>query len=135
MAKNYYYIDGNVSAGQSTLLAIENESASFGIGATTDLETEQLTVTTLKVGTAITANSGIITANSLDISETITTNSLNISGVTTTFISGITTVGLGSTSNPPYNAQMSFELTSNTNLRIKVRGTDGVLRSGNITLS
>jgi len=124
MAKNYYYIDGNVSAGQSTLLAIENESASFGIGATTDLETEQLTVTTLKVGTAITANSGIITANSL-----------NISGVTTTFISGITTVGLGSTSNPPYNAQMSFELTSNTNLRIKVRGTDGVLRSGNITLS
>jgi len=124
MAKNYYYIDGNVSAGQSTLLAIENESASFGIGATTDLETEQLTVTTLKVGTAITANSGIITANSLDIS-----------GVTTTFISGITTVGLGSTSNPPYNAQMSFELTSNTNLRIKVRGTDGVLRSGNITLS
>ena len=124
MAKNYYYIDGNVSAGQSTLLAIENESASFGIGATTDLETEQLTVTTLKVGTAVTVNSGIITANSL-----------NISGVTTTFISGITTVGLGSTSNPPYNAQMSFELTSNTNLRIKVRGTDGVLRSGNITLS
>ena len=30
---------------------------------------------------------------------------------------------------------MSFELTSNTNLRIKVKGTDGTLRSGNITLS
>jgi hypothetical protein len=30
---------------------------------------------------------------------------------------------------------MSFELTSNTNLRIKVKGTDGVLRSGNIILS
>lgn len=134
MAKNYYYIDGNVSAGQSTLLAIENESASFGIGATTDLETETLTVTTLKVGTAVTINSGIVTANSIN-SDSVSTDLISISGLTTTFISGITTVGLGTTSNPPYNAQMSFELTSNTNLRIKVRGSDGVLRSANITLS
>jgi len=50
-------------------------------------------------------------------------------------ISGITTVGLGTTSTPPSNSQLSFELTSNTNLTIKVRGTDGVLRSANITLS
>ena len=50
-------------------------------------------------------------------------------------ISGIATVGLGSTSSPSINSTMSFELTSNTNLRIKVRGTDGTLRSGNITLS
>ena len=134
MAKNYYYIDGNVSAGQSTLLAIENESASFGIGATTDLETEQLTVTTLKVGTAVTINSGIVTANSIN-SDSVSADLISISGLTTTFISGITTVGLGTTSNPPYNAQMSFELTSNTNLRIRVRGTDGVLRMANITLS
>lgn len=134
MAKNYYYIDGNVSAGQSTLLAIENESTSFGIGATTDLETETLTVTTLKVGTAVTINSGIVTANSIN-SDSVSTDLISISGLTTTFISGITTVGLGTTSNPPYNAQMSFELTSNTNLRIKVRGSDGVLRSANITLS
>ena len=56
---------------------------------------------------------------------------MNVDGKT----SGITTVGLGTTSNPPYNAQMSFELTSNTNLRIRVRGTDGVLRMANITLS
>jgi hypothetical protein len=50
-------------------------------------------------------------------------------------VSGIATVGLGATSTPPNNSQMSFELTSNTNLRIKVRGTDGVLRSANITLA
>lgn len=50
-------------------------------------------------------------------------------------ISGIATVGLGSTSSPSINSTMSFELTSNTNLRIKVRGTDGTLRSGDITLS
>ena len=65
----------------------------------------------------------------------VTATSLSVSGVTTTFISGITTVGLGTTSTPPYNGQMSFELTSDTNLRIKVRGSDGVLRSANITLS
>ena len=50
-------------------------------------------------------------------------------------ISGITTIGLANTSTPPNNSQMSFELTSNTNLRFKVRGSDGVLRSGNITLA
>lgn len=33
------------------------------------------------------------------------------------------------------NGQMVFTLTSNTNLRISVRGTDGVLRTANITLS
>ena len=50
-------------------------------------------------------------------------------------IAGITTVGLGSTSTPPSNSQLSFELTSNTNLRVKVRGSDGVIRTANITLS
>lgn len=52
-----------------------------------------------------------------------------------TVFTGITTVGLGSTSTPPNNSQMSFELTSNTNLRIKVKGNDGILRTANITLA
>jgi len=58
-------------------------------------------------------------------------------GLTTTdnITVGIITVGLGTTSTPTNNSQLSFELTSNTNLRFKVRGTDGVLRTGNITLS
>jgi len=50
-------------------------------------------------------------------------------------ITGIATVGLAATSTPPSNSQLSFELTSDTNLRIKVRGNDGVLRSANITLA
>ena len=33
------------------------------------------------------------------------------------------------------NSQMVFNLTSNTNLRISVRGTDGVTRTANITLA
>lgn len=58
---------------------------------------------------------------------------LRVSG--NSLITGISTVGIGSTSTPPNNSQLSFELISNTQLRIKVRGTDGVLRSANITLS
>ena len=49
-------------------------------------------------------------------------------------LTGITTIGLGVTSSPS-NSQLSFELTSNTNLRIRVRGTDGVIRTADITLS
>ena len=61
--------------------------------------------------------------------------SLVVSGISTlSVVSAGVTVGLGTTSSPS-NSQLSFELTSNTNLSIKVRGSDGVLRSGNITLS
>ena len=64
-----------------------------------------------------------------------TTPTSKLSVVGDSLFTGIATVGLGTTSTPPSNSQMSFELTSNTNLRVKVRGTDGVLRSGNITLT
>ena len=50
-------------------------------------------------------------------------------------ISGIATVGLGSTSSPSINSTMSFELTDNTTLTVRVKGTDGVVRTGIITLS
>jgi hypothetical protein len=33
------------------------------------------------------------------------------------------------------NGQMVFNLTSNTNLRVSVRGSDGVTRTANITLA
>ena len=67
------------------------------------------------------------------IGTTTPTSKFHVVG--NTIITGITTLGLGNTSSPSVNSTMSFELTSNTNLRIKVRGTDGTLRSGNITLS
>ena len=50
-------------------------------------------------------------------------------------ITGIATIGLGSTSTPPGNSQLSFELTSNTNLRIKVKDATGTLRIADITLT
>ena len=48
---------------------------------------------------------------------------------------GFTTIGLANTSVPVNNSQLSFELISDTLLRIKVRGTDGILRSADITLT
>ena len=50
-------------------------------------------------------------------------------------ITGITTVGLTPTTNPTLNSSFSFELTSNTTLTIRVKGTDGTVRTGTVTLS
>lgn len=66
------------------------------------------------------------------IGTTLPTSKIHVVG--DALITGITTVGLGTTS-APSNSQLSFELISNTQLRIKVRGTDGVLRSADITLA
>ncbi len=67
------------------------------------------------------------------IGTTNPTSALHVFG--TSLITGVTTVGLGTTSSPPNNSQLSFELVTNTQFRIKVRGTDGILRSADITLS
>jgi hypothetical protein len=71
------------------------------------------------------------------ISTDIICNNISAGIVTVTNlrVSGIATVGLGTTSDLTTNSTLSFELTSNTNLRIRVRGTDGVIRSANLTLS
>jgi hypothetical protein len=76
---------------------------------------------------------GAYVSGNIGIGTTNPTSKLHVIG--TALITGITTVGLGSTSTPPSNSQLSFELTTNTNLVIKVRGTDGLLRSANITLA
>jgi hypothetical protein len=80
----------------------------------------------------INANVGVITAIS-GITTITPTTELNVNGGLV--VSGISTVGLGTTSNLTTNSTLSFELTSNTNLRIRVRGSDGVIRSANLTLS
>ena len=36
---------------------------------------------------------------------------------------------------PTNNGDMAFELTSNTTLKIKVKGSDGVVRSASLTLA
>lgn len=58
----------------------------------------------------------------------------NLHVVGDSLITGITTIGLGTTSSPD-NSQLTFELANNTTLRIRVRGTDGVVRTGIVTLA
>jgi len=103
MAKRFYFIDDSVTAGQNTVTAIENEAATFGIGATTTLEPDNLGVgNSLTVGVGVTVQGGIVTATGGFISGISTFNQL---GVSTTPIHitlegnilSFTAVGIGST--------------------------------------
>ena len=80
----------------------------------------------------ITASVGVITAIS-GITTITPVTELNINGGLV--VSGVSTIGIASTSSLTVNSTLSFELISNTNLRIRVRGTDGVTRVGIVTLS
>jgi len=74
-----------------------------------------------------------ITTDKVGIGTTTPTSKLHVVG--NTLITGITTIGLANTSTPPNSSQMSFELTSDTNLRIKVRDSQGNLKTADITLA
>lgn len=49
--------------------------------------------------------------------------------------SGITTFKLASVTSPTQNSQLSFELTNNTTLTVRVKGNDGTVRTATIALS
>ena len=132
---------GTITIDQSAsghILNIATGANASGVGKTVNIATGgasgSRTLITVGSATAGAASTVFIPSpTSLGIGITNPTSPLHVVG--TALITGITTVGLGTTSTPPSNSQMSFELTSNTNLVIKVRGTDGVLRSANITLA
>ena len=67
------------------------------------------------------------------IDNTAGSANLSISGSLN--VSGISTFKVASSPTLTTNSTLSFELTSNTNLRVYARGTDGVTRSANLTLS
>jgi hypothetical protein len=69
----------------------------------------------------------------LGIGTPTPTTKLHVIG--NSIITGVSTVGLSSTSTPTSNSSFSFELTNNTTLTVRVRGTDGVVRTGIITLA
>ena len=50
-------------------------------------------------------------------------------------VSGISTFKVASSPSLTVNSTLSFQLTSNTNLTVYARGTDGIVRSGNIALT
>lgn len=55
--------------------------------------------------------------------------------IDTLTVTGVSTLGLSTVATAPSNETISFELSSDTNLRIRVRGSDGTLRTADITLS
>jgi hypothetical protein len=139
MIRYHTFIDSSTEIGQTTIDGILQNGSEFGVGISSEITIDNLNVfSSVGIGTTI-------PQSELDVSGTITTQS--ISGITTItpvtelnvngglVVSGVSTVGLGTTSNLTQNSTLSFELTSNTNLRIRVRGTDGVIRSANLTLS
>jgi hypothetical protein len=116
---------------QEKLHVIGNTIITGTVGVGTTSPQEKLDI----VGNTLITGNARVTSVGSTVGEHITIRHYRNNIVGNTIITGITTIGLGSTSSPSVNSTMSFELTSNTNLRIKVRGTDGTLRSGNITLS
>lgn len=94
-----------------------------GIGVNTNTTpTNQLEVFG---GTYISGNVGVATLNAK--------TKLHVVG--DTIITGISTIGLSTVATVPERGQLSFELQSDTQLRIRVRGIDGVLRSATINLA
>ena len=80
-----------------------------------------------------TGDAGIVTVGTYTSISDPTYDNLTASPNLT--VTGVTTLGLSTVATAPDNESISFELSSNTNLRVRVRGSDGVLRTGNITLS
>jgi hypothetical protein len=88
--------------------------------------------------------SNLVVSENVGIGTTIPQHDLDVNGsincqnLTITqglIVSGVSTVGLASTSNLIEDSTLTFELVDDTTLAIKVRGTDGVIRSANILLS
>ena len=148
-------VNGGIGA---TTLVVSGVSTFSGVTTSTEsLFANRLSVSGVSTFSGVTTSTQSLFANRLSVSgvstfsgvttstSTIFSNQLSVSGVSTFYssvgfntnvsISGIATIGLGVTSSPPNNSQMSFELLSNTRLRIKVKGTDGQFRMVDLTLS
>ena len=122
-------------AGQRNVQTILNvtSSGNIGIGTTRPLQILQIGNTNAS-GISTDTNVLVVTSTgSVGLGTTNPRQKLDVIGNAN--ITGVTTVGLGSTSSPTLNSTMSFELTNNTTLTVRVRGTDGVVRTGIVSLT
>jgi hypothetical protein len=119
---------GNVAIGDGDLFRIDAYSFPF-IGS---FPTISKSLRVDKFGTIELNRNVVQISGNLGIGTLTPRSKLDVVG--TANISGVATMGLGATSNPTNNSTMSFELTNNTTLTVRVRGTDGVVRTGIVTL-
>jgi hypothetical protein len=115
-----------------------NDGSAFSASITkrlvTDSETQTLTNKTFVA--PVLGDATATTVNKLTITAPITSATLTIAdGKTLRANTGVYFDSQGSTTSLSNNFDVAFELTSDTNLRIRVRGSDGVTRSANITLA
>jgi hypothetical protein len=122
---------GVIAAG-TTVVSIGNTE--IGIGRTT-LNNFIRTNTVLTFGSRGNNDRVVAITSTGFVGLGITNPSVKLDVAGNVRISGVSTVGLGSTSSPTVNSTMSFELTDNTTLTVRVRGTDGIVRTGIVSLS
>jgi hypothetical protein len=106
-------LQGTTTFGSNTIVIDSEDNSITGVGTITanDVSTSSISgITTITPVTELNVNGGLI-------------------------VTGVSTVGLASTSNLIEDSTLTFELVDDTTLVIKVRGTDGVIRSANISLS
>jgi hypothetical protein len=119
-------LDQPLNGGQLVTVVNDNSSL-FRINRFTGLSTNATGTRTIETAFEVSPSGNV------GVGTSVPTSTLDVRGNAN--ITGITTVGLGSTSSPTNNSTMSFELTNNTTLTIRVKGTDGVIRTGIVTLS
>jgi hypothetical protein len=118
LTANYFYGDGSglsgISAGAAGLDGYVQYNNNGSLGGASQLYYDDIN-------------------HRVGIGTSIPSSKLHVNGGLV--VSGVSTIGIASTSSLTVDSTLSFELISNTNLRILVRGTDGVTRVGIVTLS
>jgi hypothetical protein len=139
---NNVRLRGRTRFGLNTIEINEDDNSISGVGiitATVGVMTSIVGISSIQGDNLeidgvniINANVGIITSIS-GITTITPVTELNVNGGL--IVSGVSTVGVASTSNLTEDSTLTFELVDDTTLAVKVRGSDGVIRSANLILS
>jgi hypothetical protein len=124
------FIDASTEVGQQTISGILQNGSEFGVGISSTLAIGG-TITELYNGTYW----NIVSQADVGIGASQVPLNQYLGQLAFLDAYAPSVVGVGTTSNLTQNATLSFELTDNTTLTIRVKGTDGVVRTGIVTLS
>ena len=125
-----YIADGAVSLDNNQFILFGSDNASLIRGSDVGSGNPYLG---FRAGTISDDTMRLLGNGNLGIGSTIPAARLDVRG--NAAISGIVTLGLTSSTSNPQTSQFSFELPNNTTLRVRVKGSDGITRTGTITLT